>query len=93
LQDDKEAVKWFRLAAGQGSEIAQYNLGVSYHSGLGVLTNYIISYSWTSLARYNGDTDADELLNTLGGLMSNSDVSEAQSLSKRCLESDYKDCG
>jgi len=29
-EDDKEAVKWFQLAAEQGNAIAQYNLGVAY---------------------------------------------------------------
>jgi TPR repeat protein len=30
-----EAIKWFRLAAGQGFAIAQYNLGLMYANGLG----------------------------------------------------------
>ena len=36
LQDDAEAVRWFRLAAGQGEAEAQYNLGLMYDNGRGV---------------------------------------------------------
>ena len=35
-QDDKEAVKWYRLAAEQGDAYAQSNLGVTYEKGQGV---------------------------------------------------------
>ena len=35
-QDDAEAVKWYRLAAEQGTADAQYNLGVRYAKGRGV---------------------------------------------------------
>jgi TPR repeat protein len=92
LKDDKEAVKWYRLAADQGHASAQYNLGVNYYYGEGVLTNYIVSYSWMSLARYNGSSITEKAFKLLADKMSNSDVSQAQALSKRCLEGDYKDC-
>ena len=36
-QDYAEAVKWYRLAAEQGYARAQYNLGVMYDNGRGVL--------------------------------------------------------
>ena len=32
----REAVKWYRKAAGQGHTLAQYNLGVMYRNGEGV---------------------------------------------------------
>ena len=41
IQDYKEALKWFRLAAAQGDAKAQYNLGVMYDNGEGV-TNVMI---------------------------------------------------
>lgn len=36
-QDEKEAIKWYRLAAEQGNVIAQFQLGVLYKYGEGVL--------------------------------------------------------
>ena len=38
-QNDKEAVKWFKMAAEQGLAIAQYNLGIMYFSGRGLSKN------------------------------------------------------
>jgi uncharacterized protein len=35
-KDDKEAAKWYRLAAAQGNAIAQNNLGTMYRDGHGV---------------------------------------------------------
>ena len=35
LQDDAEAVKWYRMAAEQGHAMAQSNLGVMYDKGQG----------------------------------------------------------
>ena len=35
-QDDKEALRWFRLAADQGHDTAQYSLGLMYADGRGV---------------------------------------------------------
>ena len=36
LQDNAEAVRWYRLAAEQGDAVAQTNLGVMYSTGQGV---------------------------------------------------------
>jgi uncharacterized protein len=35
-QDDKEAVKWWRLSAEQGDASSQFMLGLMYEEGLGV---------------------------------------------------------
>lgn len=40
LQDYKEAVKWFRLAAEQGNAMAKCNLAELYAAGKGVSKNY-----------------------------------------------------
>ena len=34
--DQVEAIRWYHLATNQGYEIAQYNLGYCYFSGVGV---------------------------------------------------------
>ena len=39
IQDDKEAIKWYRLAVEQGFADAQYNLGWMYEKGQGVIQN------------------------------------------------------
>ena len=54
LENDKEAVKWYRKAAEQGDAKAQYYLGVSYASGRGVLKNYTEAYAWFLISDYMG---------------------------------------
>ena len=50
LQDDAEAVRWYRAAAEQGDAEAQFNLGVMYATGKGVLQDHIQAYQWSQLA-------------------------------------------
>ena len=50
LQDDEEAVKWYKEAAEQGHAGAQSNLGVMYDKGLGVAQDYVQAHKWYNLA-------------------------------------------
>ena len=50
LQDDVEAVKWYRLAAKQNHVEAQLVLGYRYQRGEGVPRDYVLSYMWFDLA-------------------------------------------
>ena len=49
-QDDAEAVRWLRLAAGQGNANAQDNLGNMYDYGRGVPQDYVQAHMWFNLA-------------------------------------------
>ena len=53
-QDDKEAFKWYRLAAKQGQVEAQYNLGAMYFKGQGVPQDYKEALKWYRLAAAQG---------------------------------------
>ena len=59
-RDDKEAVKWYRKAAGQEHAKAQYSIGAMYWSGEGVGKDMAQSYLWMSLAAEQGDQTAGE---------------------------------
>ncbi len=54
LQDDKQAVKWWRKAAEQGYASAQYNLALMYAKGQGVLQNYKQAVKWFRKAAEQG---------------------------------------
>jgi uncharacterized protein len=56
--DYPEAVRWFRLAAGQGNAFAQYSLGFMYDNGEGVPENDAEAVRWYRLAADQGDADA-----------------------------------
>ena len=58
LQDDAEAVRWYRLAAEQGDATAQYNLGNMYANGEGVLKDAAEAVRWYRLAAEQGDATA-----------------------------------
>ena len=45
-QDDAEAVKWYRKAAGQSFAPAQHNLGNMYTNGRGVPQNSAEAVKW-----------------------------------------------
>ncbi len=62
VQDDKEAVKWYRRAAEQGNDHAQHNLGVMYDEGQGVARNYRMAAKWWQLAAEQGDAGAQNNL-------------------------------
>jgi Asp-tRNA(Asn)/Glu-tRNA(Gln) amidotransferase A subunit family amidase len=49
-EDDAEAVRWYRMAAEQGSADAQSNLGVMYANGEGVVQDDARAYLWFNLA-------------------------------------------
>ena len=67
-QDDKEAVKWYRLAAQQGGADAQYNLGFMYHNGQGVPQHYKEAVKWYRLAAEQGYAAAQTGLGVMSGL-------------------------
>jgi TPR repeat protein len=92
-QDYKQAVKWYRLAAGQGHAGAQNNLGVMYLKGLGVLRNDVLGYMWATIADYNGHSSAKKLQQHMANVMNSNQIAEAQKLAQQCLDSNYTNCG
>lgn len=57
-QDDKTAVKWYRLAAEQGLAHAQFNLGNMYANGRGVPQDHKAAVKCYQRAAEQGDADA-----------------------------------
>ena len=90
-EDDKQAVKWYRLAAEQGVANAQYNLGVMYERGDGVPEDKVLAYMWWNLAAANGDEDASENKDIIAERMTSSQIEKAQELSRECLKNNYNE--
>ena len=57
-KDDREAVKWFRRAAGQGFADAQFNLGLMYANGEGVPEDDREAVKWYRRAAEQGHANA-----------------------------------
>ena len=58
----EEALKWYQKAAYQGHIIAQYNIGVFYHKGLGVTQDYKKAMEWYKKAANQGYADAQNAI-------------------------------
>jgi TPR repeat protein len=63
-----------------------------YVYGEGVLTDNRRAYIWWNLASYNGHEKAGENKDKIAKEMTQADISKAQDMSSRCLESNYTDC-
>ncbi len=82
-QNDREAVKWFRLAAEQGVAKAQGVLGAMYDLGEGVTQDYQEAYIWYSLAVANGFKDASKLRDIVAKSLTVSELQTAQQEAKK----------
>ena len=79
-QDDKEAAKWFALAANQGLPDAQYRLGILYHNGQGLPKDRVQAYMWLDVAASGGNADAAKLRDDTAHLMTTAQIQEATRL-------------
>ena len=86
LQDDAEAVRWFRLAAEQGEANAQHNLGGMYGEGRGVVQDYVQAHMWRNVAASRQTGEERKLTagarDTLARLMTPAQLAEAQRLAR-----------
>ena len=91
-EDDKEAVKWYRLAAEQGYASAQNNLGFMYGNGTGVPQDNVYSHMWFNNAAYKGHKNAKKNRDIIAEQMTPSQIAEAQKLARECVAKEYKRC-
>ena len=86
----------------QGNGWCQNYLGLMYEKGRGVSRDITKAYMWFNLADYNDSihasgnkirlTKGESIFNMPFEAMTISDISKAQLMSSRCLESNYTDC-
>jgi len=91
--DKAEGIKWFRRAAVKGWSPAQLSLSFAYKDMRDVPDNDIIAYSWFSIALAKGDKQAGQFKDRMEQGMTTKDKIAAVKLAKKCLISEYKDCG
>jgi len=81
-EDDREAVKWYRMAAEQGEATmnrtaAQQSLGDAYDKGNGVNQNLIQAYVWYNMAAANGHEGAKKAKTALVEEMTNEQITKS----------------
>ena len=91
-QDDKEAVRLYRLAAEQGYADAQGNLGVMYVFGKGVTKDFVYAHMWGNIALMNGNERGELVRDGVAEKMTSSQIEEAQQLARECVKKNYKGC-
>ena len=92
LQDYKESLKWFTLAAEQELSLAQIMLGIKYWNGFGVLQDNTMAHMWFNIASANGDELGGINRDIVAKEMTQADISKAQAMARECMSSDYKNC-
>ena len=80
VQDYKEAVRLYRLAAAQGDVDAQYSLGEMYDLGQGVVQNYVRAHMWFMLSVANGATYASKNRDKVAKKLNSSQIQQAQEM-------------
>jgi len=65
IQNDKEAARWFELAAKQGLAEAQYQYGLMLLQGRGVVQDYKAAFSWIEKPAQRGYARAQYSLGEL----------------------------
>ena len=78
-------MKWYRLAADQGLDLAQSNLGNMYDNGYGVPQDYVQAHMWFTLAAAQGKENARQNRNIVAAKMTPSQIEEAQRLAREWL--------
>ena len=80
------------LAAEQGVAIAQFNLGLMYGNGEGVLKDSVLAHMWLNIAGANGNAAARDVRDSLERDMTRAEISRATELARTCMASDYQNC-
>ena len=84
--------EWTPLAE-QGDADAQYNLGVMYDNGQGVLQDYIYAHMWFNIAASSGGGgNASKNRDIIAKRMNSSQLEKAQDLARECVRKKYKGC-
>ena len=93
VEDDAEAVRWYRLAANQGHALAQSKLGMMYTIGQGVLQDSVMAHMWYNISSANGDDFGGTARDGIAEGMTQQAIEQAQAMARECLKSGYQNCG
>jgi TPR repeat protein len=95
-QSVEMAVKYWRLAAGQGVPEAQGSLGVMYFNGQGAPKDLLRAYMWLGAAASSPNSvlaqKAKQFQDTVGAQMQPDQLNEARGKAERCIASKFMIC-
>ena len=80
LKDDKQAARWYRLAAEQCHPDAAFNLAGLYANGVGVSRDLVEAQRWITIAANEGVEDSIRAKERLAARMSEQELERARTL-------------
>ena len=92
VENDTEALRWYRRAAEKKYTPAQVNLGLMYAEGKGITQDYRPAYMWFDLAAKLGDRVARTNRNKIKEFMTIDQITKAKEMSRQCRARNYKGC-
>ena len=81
------------LAAEQGDPWAQSHLSMMYDKGEGVPQDYVLAHMWANIVTVKGIERDRRNRERIAAKMTLSDITKAQQMARKCLESGYNNCG
>ena len=90
--NDSYNLKWYTRAAKQGYVSAQNNLGWLYSKTTTQFHSETKAYMWWFIAAQNGSQKALENMVRMETRLAPDNISKAQNMAKKCLQSDYQTC-
>ena len=95
--DFDTALEELRPLGEQGHAGAQFNLGLMYSYGVGVPQDYaeavVLAHMWFNIGGANGDERGSDDRGLIEEQMNREQIADAQARARRCLSSNYQDCG
>ena len=90
--DFAAALRVFNELAAQGDSSAQYNLGMMYAFGQGVVQSNTYAHMWWGFAALSGDPDSASYRDFLAKGMSSEDILRAEELARECARKKFTGC-
>ena len=77
MEDNSQALKWFRKAAENNHAQAQYNLAIMLASGLGAEADLVEAFAWLKISQSKGYKPATEVINKMEPELSSKEKQQA----------------
>lgn len=86
------ALKEWRPLAERGHVSAQYNLGLMYALGHGIIQDHVYAHLWSNIAASSGHKNASVNRDAIAKYMTPSQLEKAQELARECVRKKYVGC-
>ncbi len=80
------------MAALQGFDHAQRDLGAMYWNGQGIAQDNVRAHMWFNIAAINGDKDSVKNRDIAARKMSPQQIEQAQRMARECMASNFTKC-